>query len=160
MVAPNPEGATMAFREVTMLEIKEVVLLWLDRVPKKRIARQLGLDAKTVRRYLAAAAELGLAAGMPAAALTEDLCGQMALAVAVHMALELRAVPDNLLPTLLERDLHVPTICVTNVRPQRDLLAMSLHPGRMLRPHSASLWVSDVVLPHRPGELVGAHVDH
>lgn len=71
----------MAFREVTMLEIKEVVLLWLDRVPKKRIARQLGLDAKTVRRYLAAAAELGLGPGMPAGALTEDLCSQLALAL-------------------------------------------------------------------------------
>lgn len=70
----------MAFREVTMLEIKEVVLLWLDRVPKKRIAKQLGLSTKTVRRYLTAAPELGLAPGMPAMSLTEDLCGQLALA--------------------------------------------------------------------------------
>lgn len=45
-MAPDTEGATMAFREVTMLEIKEVVRLWLARVPKKRIARQLGLDPK------------------------------------------------------------------------------------------------------------------
>ncbi|MBM4119037.1 transposase family protein [bacterium] len=81
MVAPDLEGATMAFREVTMLEIKEVVLLWLDRVPKKRIAKQLGVDVKSVRRYLAAAAELGLAPGTPAAALTDELCYQLALAL-------------------------------------------------------------------------------
>ena len=45
----------MAFREVTMLEIKEILRLWLAGVPKKRIAQQLGFDVKTVRRYLAAA---------------------------------------------------------------------------------------------------------
>ena len=45
----------MAFREVTMLEVKEVLRLWLLGVPKKRIAQQLGFDVKTVRRYLAAA---------------------------------------------------------------------------------------------------------
>ena len=32
----------MAFREVTMLEIKEVPLLWLSGVAKKAIARQVG----------------------------------------------------------------------------------------------------------------------
>ena len=42
----------MAFREVTVLEVKEVLRLWRDRVSKKRIAAQLGLDVKTVRRYL------------------------------------------------------------------------------------------------------------
>jgi len=42
----------MAFREVTVLEVKEVLRLWRDGVPKKRIAAQLGLDVKTVRRYL------------------------------------------------------------------------------------------------------------
>jgi IS30 family transposase len=42
----------MAFREVTLLEVKEVVRLWRARIPKKRIAAQLGLDIKTVRRYV------------------------------------------------------------------------------------------------------------
>jgi len=44
----------MAFREVTLQEVKEVVRLWRARVPKKRIAAQLGLDIKTVRRYVRA----------------------------------------------------------------------------------------------------------
>lgn len=50
----------MSFREVTMVEIKETLRLWLAGVPKKRIAEQLGLDRKTVRRYIAGAAQRGL----------------------------------------------------------------------------------------------------
>jgi hypothetical protein len=38
------------YREVHMEEVKEVVLLWLDGAGKKRIAAQLGLDVKTLRR--------------------------------------------------------------------------------------------------------------
>ena len=53
----------MAYREVTMLEVKEVVRRWLDGVGKKPIAAQLGLDVKTVRRYVRAAEECGLARG-------------------------------------------------------------------------------------------------
>ena len=40
----------MAYREVTMLEVKEVLRLWLSGIHKKRIAAQLGLNIKTVRR--------------------------------------------------------------------------------------------------------------
>ena len=53
----------MAHREVTMLEVKEVLRLWLAGVPKKGIAASLGLDVKTVRRYLRAAKAAGLEAG-------------------------------------------------------------------------------------------------
>jgi len=48
------------FREVTMIELKEVLRLWGKGVPKKRVAAQLGLDPKTVRRYLKAATAAGL----------------------------------------------------------------------------------------------------
>ena len=47
------------YREVTMLEVKEVLRLWRTGVPTKRLAAQLGLDPKTVRRYLRAAAAAG-----------------------------------------------------------------------------------------------------
>lgn len=50
----------MAYREVTVVEIKEVLRLWRSGVPKKRIAGRLGLDPKTVRRYVAAAEEVGV----------------------------------------------------------------------------------------------------
>jgi transposase len=53
----------MAFREVTVLEVKEVLRLWRDGVSKKRIAARLGLDVKTVRRYLKELEPAGLEPG-------------------------------------------------------------------------------------------------
>jgi transposase len=53
----------MAYREVTMVEIKEVLRLWMAGAAKKRIAAQLTLDVKTVRRYVSAAVRCGLAPG-------------------------------------------------------------------------------------------------
>lgn len=62
----------MAYREVTMIEITEVLRQWLAGAGRKRIGRLLGIDPKTVRRYVRAASQSGLAPGMPAAALTEE----------------------------------------------------------------------------------------
>ena len=50
----------MAFREVTVIETKEVLRLWRSGVAKKRIAAQLGVDVKTVRGYVKVAEELEL----------------------------------------------------------------------------------------------------
>jgi transposase len=50
----------MPFREVTMIEVKEVLRLWLVGAAKKRIAAQVGLDPKTVRRYVKAALGAGI----------------------------------------------------------------------------------------------------
>jgi transposase len=63
----------MAFREVTMLEVKEILRLWLLGVPKKQIAGQLGFDVKTVRRYLAAARARGVESTHGLAALDDEL---------------------------------------------------------------------------------------
>ena len=46
-----------------MVEIKEVLRLWRAGGKKKRIAAQLTLDVKTVRRYVAAAESCGIAPG-------------------------------------------------------------------------------------------------
>jgi transposase len=51
------------YREVTMMELKEVLQLRSEGLPKKRIAAQLGLDPKTVRRYLAVAESVGVRTG-------------------------------------------------------------------------------------------------
>ena len=51
------------YREVRMVEITEVLRLWRAGVPKKRIAARLGLDPKTVRRYVATAEGTGLRVG-------------------------------------------------------------------------------------------------
>jgi hypothetical protein len=60
----------MAYRELTMIEITEV----LRRVAgggRRQTAQRLGLDRKTVRRYLRAVERCGLRAGTDRAALTE-----------------------------------------------------------------------------------------
>jgi len=63
----------MAFREVTMLEVKEILRLWLLGVPKRQIASQLGFDVKTVRRYLAAAKAGGVEQTHGLGALSDEL---------------------------------------------------------------------------------------
>jgi len=62
----------MSFREVTMVEIREVLRLWLAGVPKKAIARRLSLDPKTVRRYITAAQEQGVDEYQGEAGLSEE----------------------------------------------------------------------------------------
>lgn len=57
-----------------MVEIKEVLRLWMSGAKKKRIAAQLTLDVKTVRRYIAAAESCGLASG---GALTDEQVGSV-----------------------------------------------------------------------------------
>lgn len=53
----------MTYREVTMMEVKEILRLWLGEVPRKRIARTLGVDPKTVRRYTELGRQQGLVPG-------------------------------------------------------------------------------------------------
>jgi len=55
-----------------MIEIKEVIRLWLSGRGNKPIARQLGLDPKTVRRYIRAAETSGLQREHGPAVLTEE----------------------------------------------------------------------------------------
>jgi hypothetical protein len=66
------------YREVTMLEVKEVLRLWREGVPTKRLAAPLGLDPKTVRRYLRVAVAAGLSAD---AAVSEDQLRDVLLAL-------------------------------------------------------------------------------
>ena len=50
----------MAFREVQVHEIREVLRLWLRGEGLRSAERLAGLDRKTVRRYVAAAQACGL----------------------------------------------------------------------------------------------------
>ncbi|HEY5656904.1 MAG TPA: IS21 family transposase [Myxococcota bacterium] len=56
-----------------MVEVKEVLRQWLAGTAKKRIAARLGLDVKTVRRYIEAAQDNGLVLDSGEAGLTEEL---------------------------------------------------------------------------------------
>ena len=67
----------MAYREVTMVEVKEVLRLWLGAMGKRRIAARLGLDPKTVRSYIEAARGRGLERTASATALSDELVGQV-----------------------------------------------------------------------------------
>lgn len=76
----------MPFREVTMIEIKETLRLWLGGASQARIAQRLVLDRKTVRRYVRAAIAQGLAADAGEDALTDEFL--VSLGLAVHAPVE------------------------------------------------------------------------
>src|SRR5580700_8813722 len=71
----------MAFREVAVTEIREVLRAWLSGAGLRKVAEQAGVDRKTARRYVEAAAEAGLARDGGAGQLTDELVGQVAEAV-------------------------------------------------------------------------------
>ncbi|HKS51873.1 MAG TPA: helix-turn-helix domain-containing protein [Pseudonocardiaceae bacterium] len=42
----------MAYREVSVIEVKEILRLWLDGRSLREVAILAGVDRKTVRRYV------------------------------------------------------------------------------------------------------------
>jgi transposase len=71
----------MAFREVAVTEIREVLRAWLAGVGLRQVAARAGVDRKTARRYVQAAVDAGLVRGAGAGQLTDELIGQVAEAV-------------------------------------------------------------------------------
>jgi transposase len=51
----------VSFRELTMIEVREVIRRWQASQSMREIARETGLDRKTVRRYVDALTEHGVA---------------------------------------------------------------------------------------------------
>ena len=74
----------MAFREVTVVQIKEALRRWLRGEGERTVARGVGVDRKTARRYIAAAMELGVVRCGGEEQLTEELIGQLVEAVRPH----------------------------------------------------------------------------
>lgn len=62
----------MAYREVTMIEVKEVLRRWLAGHEKRPMARSVGLDRNTVRRYIQVAEQCGLRVADGPGALTDE----------------------------------------------------------------------------------------
>jgi transposase len=73
----------VTYREVSMVELKEVLRQWLGRTGKKRIAARMGMDPKTVRRYVRAAEGCGLRAGAGDSALSEEVFAAIVAALSV-----------------------------------------------------------------------------
>ena len=68
----------MAFREVPMHEVKEVLRLWLAGQSLRSIADKTAVDRKTVRRYVAGGVDAGLARDGGETQLTDELLGVVA----------------------------------------------------------------------------------
>jgi transposase len=71
----------MAFREVAVSEIREVLRAWLAGAGLRKVAEQAGVDRKTARRYVQAAEEAGLVRDGGVGQLTDELIGQVAQVV-------------------------------------------------------------------------------
>src|ERR1700733_7014086 len=79
-----PGGGPMAFREVSVVQIKEALRRWLRGEGERTIAHGIGVDRKTVRRYVAAAIESGLDRKGGESQLTDELIGQLVERVRPH----------------------------------------------------------------------------
>jgi hypothetical protein len=76
----------MAFREVRVFEVREVLRLWLQGEGIRATERLVGVDRKTVRRYVAAAVELGLVRDGGEEQLSDEFIGSVVKAVRPHRA--------------------------------------------------------------------------
>lgn len=74
----------MAFREVRVFEIREVLRLWLRGEGLRRVAELAGVDRKTVRRYVDAAVAAGVARDGGEGQLGDELIGVVVEAVRPH----------------------------------------------------------------------------
>jgi len=63
----------MAYREVDVIEVRELLRLDLAGVALKRIAKRLRTDVKTVRRYVRAGRRLGIQVPLSADGLTDEM---------------------------------------------------------------------------------------
>src|SRR3954451_8733484 len=74
----------MGFREVSVVEVREVLRAWLEGQGLRKVAERAGVDRKTARRYVEAAQAEGLSrdAGVSVdEAVTEELVGLVVEAV-------------------------------------------------------------------------------
>jgi transposase len=67
----------MVFREVSVIEIREVLRAWLAGKSERAVAAQAGVDRKTSRRYVRAAVAAGLSRDGGEDQLTDELIGQV-----------------------------------------------------------------------------------
>jgi len=71
----------VGFREVSVVEVREVLRGWLEGAGLRKVAERAGVDRKTARRYVAAAEAEGLAREAGVEALSDELIGAVVAAV-------------------------------------------------------------------------------
>jgi hypothetical protein len=71
----------VAFREVLVIEVREVPQAWLSGAGLRTAAERAGVDRKTARRYVAAEEEAGLTREGGEGQLTDELIGAVVAAV-------------------------------------------------------------------------------
>jgi hypothetical protein len=71
----------MAFREVSVVEVREVLRGWLGGAGLRTVAGRAGVDRKTARRYVAAAEAAGVVREGGLGQLTDEVIGQVVGAV-------------------------------------------------------------------------------
>jgi hypothetical protein len=74
----------MAFREVSVVQVKEALRRWLKGEGERPIAHGVGVERKTARRYIAAAVELGVDRSGGEDQLSDELIGQVLERVRPH----------------------------------------------------------------------------
>lgn len=74
----------MAFREVPMFEVREVLRLWLGGEALRAVARLSRVDRKTVRRYVDAAIAAGVMVDGGVGQLTDEVLGEVVEIVRPH----------------------------------------------------------------------------
>lgn len=71
----------MGFREVSVVEMREVLRAWQEVQGLRKVAERAGVDRKTARRYVEAAQAAGLDRGAGSDAVTDELIGLVVEAV-------------------------------------------------------------------------------
>lgn len=74
----------MAFREVSVVQVKELLRRWLSGDGERPAARAAGVSRTTARNYIGAAMELGVDRSRGEGQLTDELIGQVVEAVRPH----------------------------------------------------------------------------
>jgi len=71
----------VGFREVSVVEVREVLRAWLEGHGLRKVAERAGVDRKTARRYVDAAEAAGLSRDADVEAVTDELVGLVVEAV-------------------------------------------------------------------------------